>query len=234
MTALDHPAGAHLIGAATTLAFELHHDHRRKSTAAELTIAPPYVAHLLGVAALVIESPIATAEHVAAALLHDAVEDQPERLAIDEQHWQLGRDAVEAQLADQLRPHLGSASKRVAELIMCATDDRTSPLSSAATAEQRAVDSQRRKVLYRERLEHETFDEALVSLADNVYNIRSIVVDLELHGADVWQRFNVGKQDKLVHYAEVTKLMIAKAPHDPLVRQLEQTWNQLVECASTT
>jgi (p)ppGpp synthase/HD superfamily hydrolase len=54
---------------ALELAFRLHIDQKRKGTAI------PYIAHLLGVASLVLENGAGEDEAIAA-LLHDAVEDQ--------------------------------------------------------------------------------------------------------------------------------------------------------------
>lgn len=54
---------------ALELAFRLHNDQKRKGTAI------PYIAHLLGVASLVLENGAGEDEAIAA-LLHDAVEDQ--------------------------------------------------------------------------------------------------------------------------------------------------------------
>jgi GTP pyrophosphokinase len=62
---------------ALQLAHALHRDQRRKGTAI------PYVAHLLSVAALVIEQG-GSEDEVIAALLHDAIEDQGGSLARDQ------------------------------------------------------------------------------------------------------------------------------------------------------
>jgi (p)ppGpp synthase/HD superfamily hydrolase len=86
-----HSAPPQRLGArfeeALTYAFQAHVRQRRKGTGV------PYVAHLLGVAALVLEDGGGEDEAIAA-LLHDAVEDQGgrDRLADIEQHF--GKDVA--------------------------------------------------------------------------------------------------------------------------------------------
>ena len=228
MTSLTDPGAPALIGAATALIFDIHRDHYRKS-AAESDPRIPYTTHLLGVAGLVIESPAVSAEHVAAALLHDSVEDRPSEVGITARLWQDGRAAVQTQLAHWLAPHLGSASDRVAELVMYATEDRAVTLSVDADEEEISTDSLRRKRAYRMALASETFDQCLVSVADNLYNARSIVNDVRLVGPTVWQRFNTSPTDKVEHYVALEELFRGKDPTDPLVRQFGLVVRELLE-----
>jgi (p)ppGpp synthase/HD superfamily hydrolase len=77
-----------------------HADQRRKGEAAE-----PYVNHLLEVAALVAEAEPGNTELIVAALLHDAIEDQP-----------ISREEIAEKFGE-----------RVAGLVMEATDDKSLP-----------------------------------------------------------------------------------------------------------
>jgi len=85
---------------ALVYAAQLHADQARKGT----TI--PYVAHLLGVASIVLEQGAGEDEAIAA-LLHDAVEDQ-------------GGEATLAEIGRRFGP-------RVAEIVDACTDARTTP-----------------------------------------------------------------------------------------------------------
>jgi (p)ppGpp synthase/HD superfamily hydrolase len=81
-------------------AAEWHKDQRRKGAAGE-----PYIGHLLEVAALVAEADEGNVDLIVAALLHDAIEDQPIS-------W------------EQIEEEFG---ERVAGLVMEATDDKSLP-----------------------------------------------------------------------------------------------------------
>jgi (p)ppGpp synthase/HD superfamily hydrolase len=108
-----------------------------------------------------------------AALLHDAVEDQG------------GFPTLE-----RIRTKFGN---RVAEIVFELSDSATSP-----------------KPPWRERKESylaslETADAGVirVSLADKVYNARSILKDVRQDGDPAWQRFNGGKGGTLWYYREL-------------------------------
>lgn len=81
-------------------AFDLHADQKRKG------IDTPYIAHLLGVAALVIEDGGGVDEAIAA-LLHDAAEDQGGRETLDEIRGRFGDGVAEivAGCSDTLEQH---------------------------------------------------------------------------------------------------------------------------------
>jgi len=136
----------------------------------------PYVAHLLAVAATVLE--YGGDEDLAiAALLHDAAEDQGGR----------------ARLAD-IRNRFG---ERVASVVAACSDS----LANTAAGE-RKEDWQMRKERYVDKLR--TLDEGtlLVSLSDKVHNARSILRDLRRPdvGKRVWQRFSKPRERSLWYY----------------------------------
>ena len=226
MTDVTTPEAADIVTAATQLAYDLHREQQRKGTDPAV-YRVPYLAHLLGVAALVLESPAATAEHVAAALLHDAVEDQPDGLGITRELWGVGADAVEQHLAEALRMSMGEAATSVAHLIMCATEDRSQELRADATDDERRVDWQHRKDAYLERLSRESLSDALISVADQLYNVRSIVNDLTAHGAVVWTRFNAPATAKLSQYRAINEVLQQRHGDDTLVRQFGGALAQL-------
>jgi (p)ppGpp synthase/HD superfamily hydrolase len=136
----------------------------------------PYIAHLLAVAATVLE--YGGSEDVAiAALLHDAVEDQ----------------GGEPRLAD-IRNRFGT---RVADIVRSCSDSVVN-----ASAGQHKEDWYLRKTRYVEHLGSADKDALLVSLADKVHNARSILRDLRKPevGAAVWGRFKGSRADTLAHY----------------------------------
>jgi (p)ppGpp synthase/HD superfamily hydrolase len=229
--------GRAIVAAATKLAMNVHREHfRKQSNAADPAI--PYAAHLLGTAAIVIESPLASAEHVAAALLHDSVEDRPNELGLTLEQWERGRAEVERHLAKELDKHDVDNVDVVAKLIMHATETRDEKVAEDATAEVRREDWLRRKARYREQLRDETLSEALVSLADNIYNVRSLVYDLQtpaldgkVQGEEVWKRFNAGAGDKIEHYLDIVRIVDENEWDDILVRHLSRAVDDLQRVA---
>ncbi len=128
-------------------AAELHLYQRRKGK------GQPYVGHLLGVAAIVIQHG-GGEDEVIAALLHDAVEDQGGLPRLDE-----------------IREKFGD---RVARIVDGCTD------SYEVSSEKREWGE--RKRAYIEKVAHEPEDVRLVSAADKLANAREILSDYRAEG----------------------------------------------------
>jgi (p)ppGpp synthase/HD superfamily hydrolase len=165
----------HRFDRALLYATHIHGGQTRKGTSV------PYIAHLLAVAATVLE--YGGAEDVAiAALLHDAVEDQ----------------GGEPRLAD-IRNRFGD---RVAEIVRSCSDGVVN-----ASAGLEKEDWHLRKTRYVAHLACADKEALLVSLADKVHNARSILRDLRKPevGAAVWGRFKASKADSFAHYRELAQ-----------------------------
>lgn len=150
----EPPALGEAYAQAVLYAAALHRDQRRKGTAV------PYVAHLLGASAFLLEQPAVTEEQAIAALLHDAIEDQPEQTDLQQIAHRFGR--------------------RVAGMVADCTDADTLPKPPW----------RHRKVAYLDHLLTVGRSSLQVSLADKLHNARAIVTDLETGGPSVWTRFN--------------------------------------------
>jgi (p)ppGpp synthase/HD superfamily hydrolase len=148
------------------------HIERRKGTGI------PYMAHLLGVAALVIgeagltDFPV-TEDMVIAALLHDAVEDHGGALRLE--HIRQNFDADVARMVEGLSDSLAEDPNAKGQW-------------------------EQRKQTYIDRLRHEPADVRLISAADKLYNARSILEDYRLIGQEVWRRFNRGRDLQLWYF----------------------------------
>jgi (p)ppGpp synthase/HD superfamily hydrolase len=149
---------------ALVLAEGLHRRQTRKGNAI------PYVAHLLAVAATVLEWG-GDEDTAMAALLHDAVEDQG------------GQDT-----ADLIRGRFGD---RVADLVLHCTDSVTADPDAKGPW-------LTRKTAYLERLAHADGGAALITAADKLHNITAIVRDVRACGPDTLQRF--AEPTRLVWY----------------------------------
>jgi (p)ppGpp synthase/HD superfamily hydrolase len=159
----------------------------------------PYVAHLLAVAATVLE--YGGSEDMAiAGLLHDAVEDQ----------------GGEARLAD-IRNRFGD---RVADIVRSCSDSVVNTVAGPKKEDWRT-----RKVRYIDHLKTLDPETLLVSLSDKVHNARSILRDLRKPeiGPAVWGRFQQPKEDKLWYYRE-----LANAFHKLLPGQLADELMEIV------
>jgi (p)ppGpp synthase/HD superfamily hydrolase len=139
----------------------------------------PYVAHLLAVAATVLEYG-GSQDMAIAGLLHDAVEDQ----------------GGEPRLAD-IRNRFGD---RVADIVRSCSD---SVVNTAAG--QQKEDWRTRKIRYIDHLKTVDPETRLVSLSDKVHNARSILRDLRKPdiGSAVWGRFQQPKENTLWYYREL-------------------------------
>jgi (p)ppGpp synthase/HD superfamily hydrolase len=178
-------------------ATHVHGGQVRKGT------STPYIAHLLAVAATVLE--YGGDEDLAiAALLHDSAEDQGGTARLDDVRNRFG--------------------KRVARIVEACSDS----LADTAKGERKA-DWQERKERYLAHLQKADDDILRVSLADKVHNARSILRDLRKAkiGAKVWARFSQPKEKTLWYYRSLADRFCKRLPGqlsselDEIVRVLE-------------
>lgn len=146
-----------LVRQAWELAIEAHRDDVRKGTAI------PYVSHLWSVAALVLEHG-GDDTQVAAALLHDSVEDAG------------GPEMLE---------RIAALNPEVADLVEHLSDS----VVDTTKGEQKA-DWWTRKVGYLRSLEDADERVLLVSACDKLHNARCILADHRAVGPELWTRFN--------------------------------------------
>lgn len=152
----------------------VHGGQRRKGTTV------PYAAHLMAVAATVLE--YGGDEDLAiAALLHDSAEDQ----------------GGEQRLRD-VRDRFGD---RVAKVVEACSDS----LANTAKGETKAP-WRDRKERYIAHLAEADTDVLWVSLADKVHNARSILRDLRKPeiGSGIWGRFSQPRENTLWYYRELS------------------------------
>ena len=150
---------------ALTFAHDLHRRQTRK------TSGVPYIAHLLGVAALVIEDGGSEDESIGA-LLHDSLEDQGTRYAG-------GADGLSA----EIRERFGAEVLRIVD---ACTERRTEE-------EMRIADKRERwrihKLAYFDQIRRSDSSVRRVSCADSLYNVRSLIDGYRRLGDRIWTRF---------------------------------------------
>jgi len=70
----------------------------------------------------------------------------------------------------------------------------------------------------------------LVSAADKLHNVRSIVRDLRMHGDEVWERFQ-GKREGTLWYYEAVAAALSQRYRSPLTRDLQREVGELLSLA---
>lgn len=180
------------------------HVGRRKGTQV------PYVAHLLGVASLVmgeadyVSFPV-TEDIVIGALLHDAVEDA----------------GGMARLHD-IEANFGTP---VARIVEGCSDSLVADGSKKEPWEGR-------KWSYIRRLPDESPETLLVSLADKLYNARTILEDYREIGQEVWARFKRGRDQQLWYFNELIKVFEMKCPGWRMMKEFKRVVDDLAQISA--
>jgi (p)ppGpp synthase/HD superfamily hydrolase len=166
----------------------LHRTQFRKKT----TI--PYISHLMGVAAIVMESG-GDEEQAIAGLLHDAVEDQggPPTLELIRQRY----------------------GDEVARIVDACSD--AAPIDGQTKAPWR-----QRKTEHLRKLRSADQRVLLVTVCDKIHNGEAIVNDLYTVGDSVWARFNAPREDVAWYYRSVLELAQARLDNTYACGRLER------------
>lgn len=155
----------------------------------------PYIAHLMGVASLVLEAG-GDEDLAIAALLHDVVED-----------------CGGARMLKEVRRRFG---KRVANVVDGCTDSDTDPKPPW----------RERKENYIAHLKSADAGTRLVSAADKLNNVRSILSDYRALGESIWSRFSGSREGTLWYYRSLRDEFL-RHPPNRITRDLELAVNEL-------
>jgi (p)ppGpp synthase/HD superfamily hydrolase len=155
----------------------------------------PYIAHLMGVASLVLEGG-GDEDLAIAALLHDVVED-----------------CGGAPMLKDVRRRFG---KRVADVVVGCTDSDTDPKPPW----------RERKENYLRHLQRADAGTRMVSAADKLNNVRSILADYREIGESVWARFNGGREGTLWYYRALRD-EFRRGKGNRITRDYELAFNEL-------
>jgi GTP pyrophosphokinase len=163
----------------------------------------PSIAHVLGVAAIAMEYG-ADEDEAIGALLHDAAED----------------GGGEARLAE-IRAQFGDA---VAEIVLGCSD-------SLVEDPEDKLPWRERKENYLAHLENASASVCLVSAADKLHNVRSLIRDYREHGSDIWERFQ-GRRDGTLWYYETVADVLIRRYRTALTRDLQDEVDALLGLVS--
>ena len=182
---------------------QVHVNYRKGTTV-------PYMAHLLGVASLVlgecghVRFPV-TEDMVIGALLHDAVEDEGGM--------------------PRLRDIEANFGKEVAKIVEGCTD-------SFEEDSNKKLEWEVRKKSYIDRLWTEPEGTLLVSAADKLYNARAILEDYREIGPGLWSRFKRGRREQLWYFDELMKVYDQRCPNWRIVSELKRVIGELDQLSS--
>jgi (p)ppGpp synthase/HD superfamily hydrolase len=192
-----------LLEAAVRLAARGHHNQFRKSVEDPEGDSPsgvfladrvPYVTHLMGTMCILARLG-ARDEVLAAAVLHDYLEDVPDPD---------GRNNIRQVLGDE-----------VLSLVLEVTEDKRRGLKQADTWEIRK----------QEQIDHlarMTEEAVLIKAADVLHNVQSLTLDLNAAGDvdSVWNHFNAGPERQLWYFESVTDIVEIRLGEHPLAVDL--------------
>lgn len=182
---------------AKALVFATHHHQHQHRKGTKI----PYMAHLLNVCKILAERDCSD-ELLAAALLHDVVEDT--EVTIQEVEEMFGN--------------------RIGELVRGATE--------LDKLEKKAIEKESSWLERKEHtihfLKHEaTTDQLLVSAADKLDNLRSIVYDHARMGESLWKRFNASKDQQAWYYTSIASILQAKGKDNSTLAEIGNEMNDL-------
>ena len=165
----------------------------------------PYLLHVLDVCSVALRHG-ADEDQAIAALLHDVVED-----------------GGGAPVLDEIRQRFGD---RVAEIVLACSDSQEADPANKP-------DWWVRKIRYIDHLHTMSSDAALVSGADKLSNVRSIVADYETHGEDFFSVFKTGRVGTLWYYRRIAEILPSRLADTEAAQRigdlLQSTVSELVE-----
>ena len=204
------PLFSPLLEAAVRLAARGHYHQFRKNIddsdngipiASFLPDRVPYIAHPLS-AMCILARLGARDEVLAAAVLHDYLEDVPDPD---------GRETIRQVLGDE-----------VLSLVLEVTEDKRRDLDESDTWKIRKIEQLAH-------VAHMPYEAVLIKGADVLHNVQSLVFDLEATDdtAAVWQSFNAGPDRQLWYFQGVVDAIEGRLGDHPLARDLRVVVDRL-------
>jgi (p)ppGpp synthase/HD superfamily hydrolase len=181
--------------AALSLARRVHRDQYRKGSHV------PYIAHVIGVASIVLEYG-GTEDEAIAALLHDALEDAPTDLGV-------------AELRRIINEQFGHDVLAIVEHCSDTTEHPKPPWRE-------------RKQRYIDAAQHTPRSAMIVSAADKLHNLRALLRDHRRDGDGLWSRFNpeAGRTGTLAYHRALAEIYLKRFP-SPLTEDLNRALVEL-------
>jgi len=127
--------------------------------------------------------------------------------------------SVEAQLAGILHDVVEDTNHSL-EDISSRFGTSISSIVDFVSEEDKSLSWKKRKIAYIERLKKAPFDAVFVSAADKLHNLRSTLIDYEIHGEEVWSMFNSKKDGQFWFYSTLIDLFEERGVKQSLVEEM--------------
>lgn len=105
--------------------------------------------------------------------------------------------------------------------------ERVVQIVEGVTKDDSLRDWRERSEAYLRHLEKAMPESVMVSAADKIHNLQSILFDYELYGEELWERFNAGKESQLWWYEAVAGVVEQRLPDSPLAVELQRLTTEL-------
>ena len=157
----------------------------------------PYIVHPYSVA-FILNDYTENEDIIVAGLLHDVLED------------------VKGYSYEDLEKDFG---KSVAKIVKEVSEDKDPNVEyyEKATWEER-------KAGYLANLENDSEEALMITAADKIHNLQSMLNDYDTFGKSLWEKFNASKERKMWFYGEVVKVIKKRLKND-IVKELEDIYN---------
>lgn len=116
---------------------------------------------------------------------------------LEDAEEEFDRDAMESTFGE-----------RVVEIVNGVTKDNTIP------------EWYERSLSYLRNLQEAPIESVIVSAADKIHNLQSIIADYEILGEELWTHFRTGKEGQLWWYTSILAVLEDRLPESPLTKQL--------------
>lgn len=156
----------------------------------------PFFTHPFGVA-LILSNFTDDEDIIIAGLLHDVLED------------------VRGYSYDDMKREFG---RGIADIVRGVTEEK-SPRTKRSAKET----WMERKATYLEKLKKDSYEAMMISAADKMHNLYSMIEEYKISGDAIWSKFNAPEERKLWFYGEVLRVLKERLK-SPIVKKLEEAY----------
>lgn len=175
--------GGYMNSLALKIAWDVHKEQKRKGSNA------PYIIHPVEVAVIILENG-GDDDLVTAGLLHDTLED------------------ITSGRMELLKLIKTNFPKRVVDIVLSVTEHEKLLINRSLTRSEKINTWKKRKQEAIEKLKNASIDVKMVSCADKLSNIRSMVEDYNTMRDKLWAMFNAGYDEQRWYYFELLDVFL--------------------------
>lgn len=193
--------GGDMNSLALKIAWDVHKNQKRKGSNA------PYIIHPIEVAVILLENG-ADEDLITAGLLHDTLED------------------ITSGRAELLKLIKANFSKRVVNIVLAVSEQEKISINRTLTRSEKINTWRVRKQESIDKLKISDLDVKMLSCADKLSNVRSMIEDYKMMKDNLWTMFNAGYDDQKWYYTEILKVF-KDLYNYPMYKELEYKVNLL-------